>query len=277
MCDEGEAYYNEWDKYAANWLRNLQSNGSIMPGVVDDRSIEEVTPQDLEGFKRCHFFAGIAGWEIALEKANWPRDREVWTGSAPCQPFSSIGKRKGIEDERHLAPIWLNLIRQRRPPTIFGEQVADAIGHGWLDTLFTELEQQGYACAAAVLPAVSVGAPHIRHRLFFVADTNDKLWTRKPRKGPEGSWIQIPGLAEFAENARRPRMGSFTSGEWGMAEWHCATDGKYRACEPGTPPMADGLPTHVGRVRAYGNAIVPEVAARFISAFLLAEKERGQL
>lgn len=50
------AYYNEIDPFAAQWLRNLIAAGHIAPGEVDERSIEDVTPDDLRGFTQCHFF-----------------------------------------------------------------------------------------------------------------------------------------------------------------------------------------------------------------------------
>ena len=78
------AYYNEIDPNAAEWLRQLIKAGQITDGEVDERSIEDVTPSDVAGFKRVHWFAGIAGWEYALRLAGWPDDRPVWTGSAPC-------------------------------------------------------------------------------------------------------------------------------------------------------------------------------------------------
>lgn len=164
------AYYNENDAHAAGWLRNLVAAGHLPAGTVDDRSILDVEPGDLDGFTECHFFAGIGGWGLALELAGWPADRPVWTGSCPCQPFSSAGKQSGAADERHLWPQWLRLIRECRPHVVFGEQVAGAVGFGWLDRVFADLEAIGYACGAAVLGAHSVNAPHIRQRLFWVAD-----------------------------------------------------------------------------------------------------------
>jgi len=56
------AYYNEFDPKAAEWLRELIRAGLIAPGEVDERSIEDVTPADLAGFRQCHFFAGIGGF-----------------------------------------------------------------------------------------------------------------------------------------------------------------------------------------------------------------------
>jgi DNA (cytosine-5)-methyltransferase 1 len=72
---EMTAYYNEIDPYAAQWLRNLIQAGHIAPGVVDERSIEDVLPGDLQGFSQCHFFAGIGVWSYALRQAGWPDAR----------------------------------------------------------------------------------------------------------------------------------------------------------------------------------------------------------
>lgn len=167
------AYYNEIDPFAAAWLRELIRAGHIAPGEVDERSIEEVKPDDLKKFTQCHFFAGIGAWSYALRNAGWPDDRPVWTGSCPCQPFSAAGKQGGTSDERHLWPHWHHLIRERRPPIVFGEQVASKDGLGWLDLVHSDLEGEGYAVGAADLCAAGVGAPHIRQRLWFVGEALD--------------------------------------------------------------------------------------------------------
>ena len=159
------AFYNEIDPFKAEVLREAIKAGVIAPGDVDERSITDVTPADLLGYTQCHFFAGGGFWSLALRQAGWPDDREVYTGSCPCPSFSAAGKGRGFADPRHLWPEWFRLIHECRPASIFGEQVAAAIGHGWLDLVQTDLEAQEDAVGKAVFGAASVGAPHIRQRL----------------------------------------------------------------------------------------------------------------
>lgn len=339
-------YYNEWDKGAAAWLRELITAGHLPQGYVDERSITEVTAGDLEGFTQCHFFAGIGGWPLALDMAGVRSDQRLWTGSPPCQPFSVAGKQLGQLDERHLAPTFMRLVGKCRPPVLFGEQVAAAIGKHWLDDLFAELEKQGYACGAAVLPAASVGAPHKRDRLFFgafgglghpqvlrtgdrntgslgtaectvqsearerhgeahrttsragsMADTHDTRPQGRQRM-PERPDQQSAGAAGVAGSMANPGDGAGQpcepraavgglpasaekdaairaiphNGHWSDADWLSCRDGKIRPVEPGTFPLANGVPARVGRLRGYGNAIVPQVAAEFIRAFMVGVK-----
>ena len=403
------AYYNEIDPYAAQWLRNLIAAGHIAPGDVDERSIEDVNPDDLRGYTQCHFFAGIGVWSRALRLAGWPDSRPVWTGSCPCQPFSAAGKGGGFDDERHLWPAFHHLISQRRPPVVFGEQVASKDGLAWLDLVQTDLEGADYAAAAVDLCAAGVGAPHIRQRLWWVAlsrihntasarlfsagkgpedQARNETWMRGPerrraingdsgpgasrladsdggdtgaerqqRSGQHGQQQENSGVAQLGHperslGQRRPntsgldgdhtaqrnegasdnqpcggvgrladagrpvnervcrsgeapraagapeveaqqrewsraaagsscspsgvedrRHASPTNGQWRDADWLFCRDGKWRPVEPGTFPLAHGATARVGRLRAYGNAIVPQVAAEVINAYMWAVAE----
>jgi DNA (cytosine-5)-methyltransferase 1 len=231
------ALYNEIDRYCCDWLQNLMDAGHITSGKIDDRSIADLSPDDVRGYERVHFFAGIGGWELALQMSEYAGP--VWTGSCPCQPFSAAGKGKASGDERHLWPEWFRLISAVRPPIIFGEQVEAAIGWGWLDLVYSDLEAEGYSVGAAVLPACSVGAPHIRQRLWFVADT-DKSRSQghgepSERSGECLAWsrLQEPSWFQFAA--------SFLNG-------------------------AHGFRNRVAKLRAAGNAITPQCAAEFIKA-----------
>ena len=391
-------YYNEFDPYAAEWLENLIAFGCIAPGDVDRRSIVDVRPNDLKGYTQCHFFAGIGGWSQALKLVGWPDERPVWTGSCPCQPFSAAGQRKGTADERHLWPEFARLIAECGPPVVFGEQVASKAGREWLAGVRADLEALGYAVGAADLCAAGAGAPHIRQRLYWLADArrpgvqcgrgpgeahgaagplegdarqrqrvgsdaggsgelgrmadadgglagNGELQSRgqhgqQPQDGRAGGVADTQrdgGRAD--EPQRRPqeraadgwsgrsdiagadRLGNTgnegpqgrrvsghradqrpagetgldgglehaTSDGWierrtqpgergvvggcGQDFWSTynivqCTDGKARRFEPGAFPLAHGVSNRVGRLRGYGNAIVPQVAAGFISAYL---------
>lgn len=296
------ALYNEIEPYAAQWLRNLSDAGHIARGSVDVRSVAELRADDVVGATQFHTFAGLGAWSYALRLAGWPDDRPVWTGSCPCQPFSVAGKGAGTADERHLWPEWFRLIRECRPPVVFGEQVASPDGLAWLDAVCADLEAEGYAVGAADLCAAGVGAPHIRQRLYFgavwVADPraerclqhserDGRTLTREqaPRRHDAGGRGQDdrggmadPHRSRLAERAgerghdgteRTPaERGGGDADPWRRASWLPCRDGKARPVEPGTFPLAHGAPARVGRLRAYGNAIVPQVAATFVRAFM---------
>ncbi len=243
------AYYNENDPKTVLWLRELIRRGLIADGEVDDRSIELVRPDDLRGFAQCHFFAGIGGWSYALRLAGWPDDRAVWTGSCPCQPWSATGQGLGAADSRDLWPAWFNLIRQCAPSLVFGEQVASKAGLGWVDRVALQMEGEDYAVGAFDLCAASIGAYHNRPRLWFVATHARSYGRQGIACGP------YPG-GSTVEYARREARGIFQT-PW--VSWEI---------EPCLRRTADVLPGRVGRLRGYGNAINPWVAAEVIAAYM---------
>lgn len=328
------AYYNEIDPYAAQWLRNLIAKGLIPAGDVDERSIVDVAPDDLAGYRQCHFFAGIGGWALAARLAGWPDDRELWTGSPPCQPFSVAGKGKAQADDRHLWPHLFRLVRARRPAVLMGEQVAAAVGKNWLDGVLSDLEGIGYAGRAAVVPACAVDGPHRRDRLWFVGarggavdhglgarleglagnDNHPTGWAQPDRPAAAAGGCSVAladsaigGRGEGRSSERRqagqdgarsadgggacdvadtdiPRASEgweqrsgqlggaggdpLARSAWDSGAWIIGHDGKARRVEPSIRLLAHGIPARVGRLRAYGNAIVPQVAAEVIGAYL---------
>jgi DNA (cytosine-5)-methyltransferase 1 len=290
------AYYNEFNPEAAHMLRQLIADGHVAPGDVDERSITEVKADDIKGYRQCHWFAGIGGWSVALRLAGWDDDREVWTGSCPCQPFSSAGRQKGKEDERHLWPVWFRLIRESKPQFVFGEQVSAAISHGWWDDVADDLEGEGYTTRAEIRPACSVGAPHKRDRLWFVGNAEYDGQPTMQEPGSEGQAVQHDtqrqdSASEFAgagassdvANAEQPGLEGHAgygerSGEpgrerekqkrsaWQGGVWIDCPDGRQRLVEPSIRLLADGVQHRKPILHALGNAIVPQVAAAFIKA-----------
>ena len=337
----GLALYADHEPFVAKWLRNLVAAGELPPGDVDARDIQDMTGADVDEYEQVHLFAGIGGWPLALQWGGWPRGREVWTGSCPCQPFSCAGKRKGEDDARHLWPAFRRLIAECRPATVFGEQVASRAGRDWLAGVRADLEGMGYAVGAADLPAAGVGAPHIRQRLWWVADAErgsaerQRLDMAEAPSGVQGAarereqlrddagdggdagGLALPfggdgraGVAaghvghgqdagrsqadgepparraaggvghgdgtgpqgrrlDACEHAGQGAVG--LAGPWDGAVWLPCADGKARRApcpQSAILPLAHGVPARVGRIRAYGNAIVPQVAAAFVRAFL---------
>ena len=280
-------YYNENDTQLVAWLRNLIEAGLLPEGDVDDRSITDVRGSDLKGYTQCHFFAGIGGWPLALDLAGWPTTRPVWTGSCPCQPFSNAGKQGGTNDPRHLFPEFRRLIAECNPPTIIGEQVASKSGRAWLAGVRGDLQTLGYGVGAADICGASIGSPHIRQRLYWVADAGlqqrgGRSTVReaegqhgRPTTADQGS-SQAGGGASGVREVNESGDGSISNGPWDGAVYIDCLDGKSRRVEPRISPLADGVPGRVVKLRAYGNAIIPQVAAEFVKAFMEIE-ERGCL
>ncbi len=320
-------FYNDIDPKVCAWTQELIKAGFIPPGDVVCKSVSDINPDELTKYTQCHFFNGISGWAFALTLAGWPEDRPVWCASLPCQPFSVAGKGRGTEDERHLWPVFAELIRACKPPVVFGEQVASKAGRDWLAGVFADLEGMAYQRAGADLCAAGVGAPHIRQRLYWVAHSKGERLER-----PAGTQLQgrAPGFArggnanvlansdcerhhgqhpllrqnsagretgDFPEAARSGQTGGLadghhsglegrsfsgngqdkrTFGESGVAGWtdskpiQCR-DGKTRRAptEPAFFPLVDGFsPARMVILRGAGNAIVPQVAAEFVGAYL---------
>lgn len=97
---------------------------------------------------------------------------DILTGGFPCQPYSTAGKRKGKEDERHLWPEMLRAIREIQPRYIVGENVrglTDWNGGLVFDEVQIDLETEGFEVLPFLLPAAGKNAPHLRERIWFVA------------------------------------------------------------------------------------------------------------
>lgn len=179
---------------------------------------------------------------------------DLLTGGFPCQPFSAAGKRKGRNDDRHLWPEMRRVIQEFSPHYVVAENVRGLLsieGGMVFETVCTDLEALGYEVQPVVVPACAVGAPHRRDRVWIVAHHKSK---RPLEKG---------------ENSKRPKERPTSKNTAWDEPWpQVAT----RLCR-----MDDGLSEGVSRPRgwrnaalkAYGNAIVPQVAEQIFRAISL--------
>ena len=249
-------YLNEINPDAIRWLRELVANGSIPESVVDERSVEHVQADDVIRYRQCHWFAGIAGWPLSLRLAGCEHLESLWTGSCPCGPFSTAGKRGGYGDTRDFWPSWFWVIRSARPMLVFGEQVSSAIKFGWCDRLFDDMESEGYIGWSCVLGAHSVGAPHERQRLYWAfANTADH--------GLEGVQRRIE--AQVSKDWTPEALAAWNTTGSAFGDW------RKLLAEPNVCRVDDGVSSTVDirpRLHAYGNAIVPQVGALFVRSFI---------
>lgn len=232
-------------------------------------------------------FSGIGGLDLGLERAGWdvrwqseidpyasrvlakhwpdiPNLGDVtaidWSdvervdlicGGYPCQPFSSNGNRRGAEDERHLWPFFRDALRALRPRFALLENVPGHLSLGF-DVVLGDLAELGFDAEWSIVSACAFGAPHSRERLFVLAYPEGYRWGGQRNEGDAAA------LRSAGPDDRKPE-GSSAPAHWVSVSL--------------TSPigMAHGAPTAVDRARlkAHGNAVVPQVA-EFIGGQLLA-------
>jgi len=212
---------------------------------------------------------------------------DIISGGFPCQPYSTAGKRLGKEDERHLWPEMLRVIREARPRWVVGENVGGIIswsGGLVFEEVCADLEAIGYEVQPFVLPACSVDAPHRRDRVWFVAHS-----TRCNDRRGSGEFSQKNGRQErcnfssfVSTNEIRNDTNSNGSG-WAklnpsaVSNWPGFCSGNVSGIwekwtsEPAICGMDDGISAGLDkhrnkRIKALGNAIVPQVAYKIFLA-----------
>ena len=208
---------------------------------------------------------------------------DIITGGFPCQPYSIAGRRKGTEDDRHLWPEMLRIIREVQPTFIVGENVYGLVnwnGGMVFEEVQTSLEAEGYEITPVILPACAINATHRRDRIWFVADSNsirnlhvkdeinpterlqafDESNGRYKNTYPNNGGERIQGF--FKEKIQE--LGGIQRGEdFGIfATW----TGRSNISTPVICRNYDGLPFGVDRIKGLGNAIVPQVALEIFKA-----------
>lgn len=277
---------------AARWT--WQDKHEILSFVERDKYCQKVLNKNFPGVP-------IIG-EIAECDGTKFDSVELITGSPPCQPFSVAGKRKGKEDDRHLWPEMLRIIREAKPRWVCVENVAGLAGMV-LDEMLDDLESASFEAQTFLIPACSVGANHRRDRIWIVAHNTDsgngdRIGQVQRGQDTEPARVHVPhakrnrlqgsrkewniarqiGLCGGAGSdeerilshtaSGRTKRGGARSDERGFQNTALSTMGDRNnwSVEPAVGRVVNGLPHRVDRLRGLGNAIVPQVAREILEA-----------
>jgi DNA (cytosine-5)-methyltransferase 1 len=239
----------------------------------------------------------------------WRTDDIILTGGFPCQPYSLAGKRLGKEDDRHLWPEMLRVIREIQPRWVVGENVHGLVnwdGGLVFHEVQTDLENEGYEVQSYILPAASINAPHRRDRVWFVAFNSNNtrgsaglgqvseadgevskrdesaelgnasggIITDTSNKGLEGR--QRTYTREKCERKGRIVRRNFTSTCCDWAEF--PTQSPIRDRNDGLSYKLAGITFSKWRnesIKAMGNAIVPQVVLQIFKTIEAYEKSNS--
>lgn len=233
---------------------------------------------------------------------------DVVCGGFPCQPFSVAGKQLGKEDDRHLWPEMLRVIKESSPTWVIGENVSGFVSMA-LDDVCLDLEAEGYEVQSFVIPACAVEAHHKRDRCWIVAHANEFRLEEHGHREPENTRQGSEGMANTHPSRELQPQGSEqevrrwigdsredvadTESERIQRLWSgreqkpyaygpalvplCEGEGlgsSYWEAEPDVDRVVDGLPNRVDRIRSLGNAVVPQLVQR-IGELVYAEHHRS--
>jgi len=252
--------------------------------------------------------------EDVKELANDPDrnvpDCDILTAGYPCQPFSLAGQRRGTEDDRHIWPYILSIVKAKRPTWCVFENVYGHVSMG-LDEVLSDLEGEGYAARPFIVPACSVDAPHRRDRVYVIAKNNDantdskrsyretkhKHGKTQPTDRKErftrpfcqvlanGENPTIRKSADVADSngerlqgRQNARDTSQSRAQRDKQSARCSErpDGQNWKPEPSICRVANGIPRRVDRLRGLGNAIVPQIAMRIGQTIKAVEMQDGR-
>jgi DNA (cytosine-5)-methyltransferase 1 len=260
----------------------LKKHWPTVPIISDIRDVTNERIDTNTNGVRCN-----TGWtEQPLQrhrkpdKAHWENKTRIdlLTGGFPCQPFSCAGQRKGENDDRFLWPEMLRIIRELQPTWIIGENVAGIVNMA-LDQVLSELENEGYAVQAFIIPACAVDAPHRRDRVWIVAHQQSKRLERRvqsrklhpfpdERFGKGGQDVaDTEGEQGASENYREKQgqIGEQKQGQLGRSDSGEVWETNWLP-EPSVGRVANGIPNRVDRLRGLGNAIVPQCVVPIMEA-----------
>ena len=295
-------YYNDNEPFCCEVLRARIADGSLPAGVVDDRDVRTIDPDEFREFQQIHLFAGIGGFALAQRWAEWPDEWSLVTGGPPCQPTSVAGAQRGESDDRYLWPEMARLVEGRNPRFVLYENPPGTPELSF-DRVCADLEGQGYEVwPPVVLPACALGAPHRRDRVWIVAHASGlqraALKRGEPHRALQGDDLatHTNGCGGSQQIGQQKRCDTSNVGHDGTPQsvadatvngWEQGAQIAIRCgqrvrpeqrpgsagngwwlTEPNVGRVAHGVPARVDRLRALGNAIIPQVATLVMQAII---------
>ena len=240
---------------------------------------------------KYHFQNSICYEDI--KKTDFTKHRgeiDIISGGFPCQPYSNAGKRKGKDDDRHLWPEMLRVIREIQPRFVVGENVAGLLSwnNGMVfHEIITDLENEGYETQAFLIPSCATNAPHRRDRIWFVAYTESKrTWEQSSKdrgredrrfnnNGKEGNVTdtddqglqrgKVNGSIKPIRQDGKEQLARCFSSNW----QNFPTQSPICGGDDGIPTELDGITFPKWRnesIKGYGNAVVPQVVYQIFKA-----------
>lgn len=227
--------------------------------------------------------------DIKTYRANGIVSPFLLTGGYPCQPFSQAGRRRGQNDDRHLWPEMFRVIQECRPNWVLAENVTGHIKLG-LQEVLADLESEGYQSQVFHIGALAKDAPHRRMRVWIVSNSNSGLSNRKGEEICTGRNSPDNGSKDVANSKSKRVEGcgtggeqeSHTHGQEGLSMCESERPGAAERVtqpglggtlsdgistwmdEPDIPRVGVKIPDRAKRLKAIGNAIVPQVAYEII-------------
>lgn len=261
----------EWEAFPTAILKKHWPGATYYGDIAD-------LVTDTERTRRERELQNTKGQSRLCDRGGEDQNSTILTGGFPCQPFSHAGRRQGTSDDRYKWPEMFAVIRNVRPDWVIAENVRGLVT--WndgmvLETACADLESEGYEVQPLIIPAVAVGAPHRRDRVWIVANRHNAgsgtpTSSLRPEDGTESS-------EEWEHSLNRiSRQGSFTpntrqqytwADDWQEVAFATCHDG----VDDGLPRWMDGTAISASRhrkerLKAYGNAIVPQVAMEIFRA-----------
>lgn len=232
-------FYNDNALYPCRVLDRHITEGTLPEGDIYYGDIEKIGRSILSHYHSHHLFAGIGGIPFGLRMGGWQDEWPILTAGFPCQPVSYAGKQLAQGDPRWLWPEVVRVLRVVRSPIVLLENTPGLLNRGMEDVL-RDLARCGYDAKWRVFSAYSVGAPHRRERVWVAAYAME-----------DSDGVRLEKSWEYrAASYKRSTDTTPISSGWDI--------------ESDVDRVAHGLPNRVDRVKALGNAVVPQVVAALV-------------